>query len=95
MIDKVKELLKELEWSGLHTDYEDSWGVMTRACPSCFNAKDDGHKTDCKLNFVLKELENSPNIKKLHVCRKNPNYTIGLAVLSHACVECPYEKSCG
>lgn len=54
MREEVLELLKELEWSGFHTDYEDSWGVMTRACPSCFNAKVDGHKPTCKLAAIVK-----------------------------------------
>ena len=54
MRENVLELMKELEWSGFHTDYEDSWGVMTRACPSCFNAKKDGHKESCKLAAILK-----------------------------------------
>jgi hypothetical protein len=53
--DKVLELLTELEWSGLHSDYEDSWGVMTVACPSCFNEKRDGHKESCKLNAILRQ----------------------------------------
>ena len=53
--DKVLELLTELEWAGLHSDYEDSWGVMTVACPSCFNEKRDGHKESCKLNAILRQ----------------------------------------
>ena len=44
---KIAKILKPFEWSGLHTDYEDSWAVMTRACPFCYNAKDDGHKPKC------------------------------------------------
>lgn len=44
---KLLKLLEPFEWSGMHTDYEDSWGVLTRACPFCFNAKKDGHKPDC------------------------------------------------
>ena len=47
------EVLKELEWAGHHTDYEDSWAVMTRACPYCMNAKRDGHKETCKLKELI------------------------------------------
>jgi hypothetical protein len=47
------QLLKDLEWAGLHTDYEDSWGVITRACPACLNAKVDGHKCGCQLAELI------------------------------------------
>lgn len=53
--EQVLQLLRDLEWSGSHTDYEDSWGVMTYACPCCFNAKEDGHKEDCKLSYILRK----------------------------------------
>lgn len=46
---RIIKLIEPFEWSGSHTDYEDSWGVMTRACPFCFNAKKDGHKPACLL----------------------------------------------
>jgi hypothetical protein len=49
------DILKEMEWSGFHTDYEDSWSVMTIACPYCMNAKSDGHKPDCKLNGIISD----------------------------------------
>jgi len=45
--EKVLKLFEPFEWSGSHTDYEDSWGVFTKACPFCFNAKVDGHKSTC------------------------------------------------
>lgn len=44
---RIVKLLEPFEWSGLHTDYDDSWAVMTRSCPLCFNAKKDGHKPKC------------------------------------------------
>ena len=47
--ERILNLLKPFEWSGFHTDYEDSWAVMTRACPFCMNAKSDGHKPTCLL----------------------------------------------
>ena len=50
---KVLELLKELEWAGNLTDYDESWGVITTACPWCRNAKRDGHKESCKLAAIL------------------------------------------
>jgi len=59
LVDQRAEMiavLRSMEWSGSHTDYEDSWGVMTRACPFCFNAKDDGHKPTCKLVEMIKAL---------------------------------------
>jgi hypothetical protein len=56
-IKKVVDVLKELEWSGCHTDYEDSWAVMTIACPSCFNDKKDGHKKNCRLAAILHDGE--------------------------------------
>ena len=43
---RIFKLLEQFEWSGLHTD-DENWAVMTRACPLCFSAKKDGHKTDC------------------------------------------------
>lgn len=46
-------LLKKLEWAGHHTDYEDSWAVMTHACPCCMNAKRDGHKPTCELKAIV------------------------------------------
>jgi len=50
---KMLQLLKDMEWSGLHTDYEDSWAVMTRACPVCMNDKRDGHKPTCRLKELI------------------------------------------
>ena len=47
------ELLKQIEWSGYHTDYEWEWGVITRACPVCLNAEKDGHKPGCKLKEII------------------------------------------
>jgi len=42
-----------MEWSGFHTDYEDSWAVMTVACPACLNDKRDGHKPGCDLKECI------------------------------------------
>ena len=53
MRENVLELLKELEWSGNHTDYDESWGVITIACPWCGNAMEDGHKSKCKLAAMI------------------------------------------
>jgi len=50
---ELRKLLKELEWSGNLTDYDDSWGVITIACPSCRNAKKDGHKENCELAKLI------------------------------------------
>jgi hypothetical protein len=52
--ERAIELLKKIEWSGLHTDYEDSWSVITKACPVCFNAKTDGHKLNCELKECIR-----------------------------------------
>jgi hypothetical protein len=38
--------------------------VITIACPSCRNAKKDGHKVDCKLNEALKEREAKTSVVK-------------------------------
>jgi len=55
---RIMKVFEPFEWSGSHTDYEDSWAVMTRACPFCFNAKKDGHKPDCAfVKFMDKELK--------------------------------------
>jgi hypothetical protein len=54
---KMLELLRELEWSGNLTDYEESWGVITVACPWCRNAKRDEHKENCKLIATNKVLQ--------------------------------------
>jgi hypothetical protein len=51
--DDAIALLKKMEWSGMHTDYEDSWGVMTYACPCCMNARKDGHKPGCALYLCI------------------------------------------
>jgi hypothetical protein len=51
------ELLKELEWAGNLTDYDESWGVITIACPWCRNAKKDGHKENCKLAAMIRHYE--------------------------------------
>ena len=52
---RLFKLLEPYEWSGFHTDYEDSWAVMTRACPFCLNAKEDGHKESCLLKSLRAE----------------------------------------
>ena len=49
------DILREIEWAGFHTDYEDSWAVMTRACPYCLNAMVDGHKAWCELKRIIEE----------------------------------------
>lgn len=54
---KILELLRSLEWAGNLTDYEDSWSVITIACPCCRNAKRDGHKPICKLAEMIKVLQ--------------------------------------
>lgn len=51
--DHAIELLKEMEWSGFHSDDEDSWAVMTRACPVCMNRMDKGHKDSCRLKELI------------------------------------------
>jgi hypothetical protein len=53
LCDTSIQLLKEMEWCGHHTDYEDSWAVMTIACPCCMNAKRDGHKPTCRLKELI------------------------------------------
>ncbi|MCK9592872.1 MAG: hypothetical protein M0Q91_12785, partial [Methanoregula sp.] len=58
--DDALELLRALEWSGNLTDYEDSWGMITIACPSCHNAKKDGHKPGCKLSNIITHREEKP-----------------------------------
>jgi hypothetical protein len=50
---EMRKVLKDMEWTGFHTDYEDSWGVMTIACPCCRNAKSDGHKENCELKKLI------------------------------------------
>lgn len=56
---KIYEQLKPYEWSGLHTDDEDDWAVMTRACPFCFNAKSNGHKESCLFKKLKDEFDGS------------------------------------
>jgi hypothetical protein len=56
MRENAIELLKELEWAGNLTDYDESWGVITIACPWCRNSRKDGHKPNCKLAEMLKVL---------------------------------------
>ncbi|HPE06090.1 MAG TPA: hypothetical protein PLW50_00015 [Smithellaceae bacterium] len=65
--ERILKLLEPYEWSGSHTDYEDSWGVMTRACPFCFNAMDDGHKKDCVLES-LRDLPRAPPVPSRSPC---------------------------
>ena len=57
ILKETLELFKEMEWRGTHTDYEDSWAVMTYACPCCRNARTDGHKFDCKLSRLVHQIE--------------------------------------
>jgi len=51
--DAMRTLLAEMEWRLGHTDYEDSWAVMTYACPCCLNARKDGHKPGCALKKFI------------------------------------------
>jgi len=48
------QLLKDMEWCGLHTD-DENWGVITIACPCCCNAKSEGHKSGCQLAELIEE----------------------------------------
>ena len=44
----LKELLKELEWSGFHEE------LCVSICPCCRFSEKYGHTKDCKLNQLLK-----------------------------------------
>ena len=62
-LEAIHDLLKQMEWVGDHTDYEDSWAVTTCACPCCRNAKTDGHKPGCILKqFIDKGGKNEETV---------------------------------
>jgi hypothetical protein len=66
--DRMIQTLKDLEWSGSHTDYEDLWAVLTNACPWCMNDRRDGHKPDCELEYCLNESKRSEmNMEKKYI----------------------------
>ena len=51
-LERCVQLLKDIEWSGLHTD-DENWAILTRACPVCMNAKSVGHKCGCQLAELI------------------------------------------
>ena len=54
-LDRAYEVLKEIEWEGEPAEGYDSPNDST--CPYCFHISEFGHKTDCKLKGVLKDIE--------------------------------------
>ena len=51
-LERAIQLLKDIEWSGFHTD-DENWAVLTRACPVCMNSKSVGHKCGCQLAELI------------------------------------------
>ena len=53
-IKKLLEIIKELEWSGYSTCYNEIY--ENDICWYCNNNQKEGHENDCKLNLLLKEI---------------------------------------
>jgi hypothetical protein len=53
--EKLFEIVKDLEWSG-YTSNE--WEIeYQNLCPHCYNDIQKGHKKDCELGLLLKEVK--------------------------------------
>lgn len=52
-VERLKELLRELEWSG--TVVFDEWYDKGKCCPKCRGTEEEGHEGSCKLAEALYE----------------------------------------
>lgn len=54
-----REMLEKLEWVEVGEREVERKMIPAIVCPSCDSWKEEGHKTDCELAALLKEVEKS------------------------------------
>lgn len=53
--DEMYDLLFDSQWIG---ERYDRWGYHEYYCPWCGNTGEEGHASDCKLDILLKKVQN-------------------------------------